>query len=218
VKLLAAARLQNHHDTFGTFPPGMTDDDTNNFGWGAYILPYMEQGNLYDRITANIPQPQVLLHKGGSHANVDGWGRLRTDDAIHTEYVRTVLKGFLCPSNALPDRDDDQYAASHYVGNGGSPVLAAGSYDCSNPKGNLQNGVLVSDAENNNTYALGMAAVTDGTSSTFLVGEVGASLSITPNAKGGTTSIARWMTIRTIVSEAITRPVLSSRLWMATFR
>jgi len=174
--------LQNHHDTFGTFPPGLTDDDTNNLGWGTYILPYMEQGNMYDRISANIPQPQVLLHKGGSHPNIDGWGQLLVTS--HQAYTKEVLKGFLCPSNALSDRDDDNYGASHYVGNGGSPVLAAGSYDCSNPKGDRQNGVLVSDAQNDTTYAMGMNAVTDGTSSTFIVGEVGTSLNITPTAKG----------------------------------
>ena len=43
---------QNFHDINGTFPPGMTDDDTNNFGWGAYLLPFMEQKPLYDRIDA----------------------------------------------------------------------------------------------------------------------------------------------------------------------
>jgi prepilin-type N-terminal cleavage/methylation domain-containing protein len=33
-----AVALHNFHDTYKTFPSGMTDDDTNNFGWGFYIL------------------------------------------------------------------------------------------------------------------------------------------------------------------------------------
>lgn len=168
--------LQNHHDTFGTFPPGMTDDDTDNLGWGTYILPFEEQGNIYDKITANIPAPQVLLHKGGNHPGIDAWGQLQV--GAHTAYTTQVLKNYLCPSNALPTKDNNGYGASHYVGNAGSPVLAYSSYGCGAPKGDAQNGVLVSDANNDNTYALNMAAVSDGTSSTFMVGEIGRSLSV----------------------------------------
>ncbi|MCA9201485.1 MAG: DUF1559 domain-containing protein, partial [Planctomycetales bacterium] len=46
--------LQNFHDTYKNFPPGMTDDDTDNLGWGTYILPFIEQGNLYDQMSTVV--------------------------------------------------------------------------------------------------------------------------------------------------------------------
>lgn len=191
--------LQNHHDTYGTFPPGMTDDDTNNFGWGTYILPFNEQQPLYDKITTVISQAttnvtgQKLVHTGGQHHNVDDWKALEIAYADQQPYTKTVLKGYLCPSSALPDKDNDGFGASSYVGNGGSPVApwngsAPNTWDCGNPKGNVQNGVLVSDANNTMTYCNTMASVTDGTSSTFLVGEIGQSQDV----KIGTTNSGRF--------------------------
>ncbi len=37
----------NYHDTMGYFPSGC---DKNHFSAAAYLLPYMEQGNLYNKI------------------------------------------------------------------------------------------------------------------------------------------------------------------------
>ena len=53
--------LHTYHDTFGVFPPGYTDlnTDPNNtpdndlgpgWGWSAYLLPYLEQGDLFRQI------------------------------------------------------------------------------------------------------------------------------------------------------------------------
>src|SRR5262245_38912372 len=60
--------LQNFHDTYGNFPPGQTDNDTANLGWGTYILPYIEQTGSYDAIntvfasySAATPPPTMLV-------------------------------------------------------------------------------------------------------------------------------------------------------------
>src|SRR3954471_1275090 len=47
----------NHHDTYKRFPPGYTAfaaysdgaiDTAPGWGWAAYLLPYIEQRNLYN--------------------------------------------------------------------------------------------------------------------------------------------------------------------------
>ena len=53
--------LQNYHDSQGVFPPGYIDRNPNpastpdndlgpGWGWAAFLLPYLEQGNLYNQI------------------------------------------------------------------------------------------------------------------------------------------------------------------------
>lgn len=42
--------LQNFHDTYGNFPPGMPDDDGHNYGWGLYVLPFIDAGPQYKAI------------------------------------------------------------------------------------------------------------------------------------------------------------------------
>src|SRR5262245_18823736 len=50
--------MHNHHSTYGNFPPGftsralVTDGDGlgPGWGWGAYLLPYLEQDNLHRQI------------------------------------------------------------------------------------------------------------------------------------------------------------------------
>ncbi len=55
--------LHNYHDVFNTFPPGYVAKIANNktssersmFAWGALILPYIEQGNLYQVLDPGNP-------------------------------------------------------------------------------------------------------------------------------------------------------------------
>src|SRR5438270_2053129 len=53
--------LHGYHDGFGFFPPGYVDGNTNRastpdndvgpgWGWAAFLLPYIEQDNLYKQI------------------------------------------------------------------------------------------------------------------------------------------------------------------------
>ncbi|MBA3312592.1 MAG: DUF1559 domain-containing protein [Planctomycetota bacterium] len=72
LKQLALA-AHNFHDVYLNFPAGMTDDDTNNYGWGFYLLPYIEQPAIYNAIAGNgiptitPPVPTVLTFKAGRH-------------------------------------------------------------------------------------------------------------------------------------------------------
>lgn len=51
--------LQNFHDTYKAFPPGMHNDDTNFVGWGTYILPFIENSRYTIRLTRLLPPPTL---------------------------------------------------------------------------------------------------------------------------------------------------------------
>ena len=198
--------LHNFHDTYKTLPVGMTDDDTNNLGWGFYILPYLEQHATSDRIFANFaasvpnvtgnPQPVPIL-KEGTHLNIDSWAaggsgnqpwRVDANAApvLNRQYTQTIMTAFLCPSNVLKPRDNNGYGVSHYVGvagnvlNPNNNISWAGIQGCadSNFRGNRQNGVLLHDNNNTISYLVRIQDVTDGTSSTLMVGEIGLSQNV----------------------------------------
>jgi prepilin-type N-terminal cleavage/methylation domain-containing protein/prepilin-type processing-associated H-X9-DG protein len=91
----AAARLQcsnnlkqlglachSYHDVNKGLPPGYLataayPDPTPGWGWGAFLLPYLEQDNLYRQI--DFTQP-----------------------VQNSAAIQTVLKVFLCPSDSPP--------------------------------------------------------------------------------------------------------------------
>jgi prepilin-type N-terminal cleavage/methylation domain-containing protein len=197
--------MQNHHDTYGTFPPGLPDDDAACFGWGTYVLPFIEQQNTYDKIsetlrgvaTAATHDQVKLLHTGANchktHAadtdcNIDHWNAYyQVRHGFMQPYTKQIIKTFLCPSSALRTTDNNSYGGSSYCGNLGTryradgvtvadvTACASGSF-----RGREQNGMLPYANQNDWTTALRMADALDGTSSTFLIGEVGRSLNNHP--------------------------------------
>jgi prepilin-type N-terminal cleavage/methylation domain-containing protein len=181
--------FQTYHDVYNNLPIGMTDDDTNNYGWGVYILPQMEQSPIFDGMM-NASTPQWFFHKPGGHKrppmapttqtepwDIDqgsSWVRPQTNvaDANGRVFVRTVLQPYICPSNVLPVQDDDLFAQSSYCGNAGWLESIAGFGCHASWQGHNQNGPVVFDNHNRISYHCTLAAVTDGTSNTILVGEV----------------------------------------------
>ena len=49
--------LSNFHDTYNRFPLAMADDDTNNWGCGVYLLPYLDQAPMYKQLTNAASSP-----------------------------------------------------------------------------------------------------------------------------------------------------------------
>lgn len=125
VKQLALA-AHNYHDTFKRFGYGHhfrgihDGDNTDNdggmgFGWGFGLLPYIEQGNLYNQ----FDQTLVIMFQapggnGAATANLLDNGSLAT----------TPLATFSCPSDTKPPQATDgaipNSATSSYQGNGGA--------------------------------------------------------------------------------------------------
>jgi prepilin-type processing-associated H-X9-DG protein len=79
--------LQNYHDSYHSFSPGYVssydsagDDTGPGWGWAAFILPQMEQENLYNAIqfNQNIEAP--------------------ANSAVRVQ----PIKSYICPSDSMP--------------------------------------------------------------------------------------------------------------------
>ena len=158
-----ALALHNYHDTHRVFPPGyviqrnpgVTTDcadgnGTNCYGWGAMVLPFVEQAALYDQLkgeTNNFAANRSWSCDGGMTAR---------------DVVRQVLTAFVCPSDAkgpistTANASGNCAAKSNYIGVAGGNWGSA----CNNADGMFYG--------NSDTR---MRDVTDGTSNTLMVGE-----------------------------------------------
>ncbi len=152
--------LHNHHDTYGNLPPGYLyrgGDNKANYGWATWILPFLEQENLYDQLDPmNIP----LYDRYTSSASA-------ADKAL----LQTPIPGYRCPSDTGPDlatslrfggSDHFDVALSNYVGCAGwsnSPGYPIRADDCG--------GMLYGNSNKR------FADCTDGTSQTMIVSERG---------------------------------------------
>lgn len=189
--------LQNFHDTNLNFPPGMPDDDGRNYGWGLYILPFMDADANYKAIVndttsaaANIPV--LMLPKGGTpHRDprtgatfsTDGvGGRMMLSSNHGNSTAKKPLPVAICPSDILPNVDNDGYGKSNYCGNAGavpSNVASTTIFGCASFKGSAQTGVLKYANDNGNTWVVAIRDIKDGTANTFMVGEVTESANVT---------------------------------------
>lgn len=150
--------LHNYHDSFSALPPawvGATNGTSdiwgmNGWSWGAFILPQLDQGTLYNQLNFN--------------AKVEATQNL----ASRT----TKLPIFRCPSDVGPDlwtiQDDAganlaELATANYVGVFGTLEID----DCANNPGLPCNGdgVLFQNSK------VRFADVSDGLSTTYIVGE-----------------------------------------------
>jgi prepilin-type processing-associated H-X9-DG protein len=94
--------MHNYHSSYKTFPFGWTislpafPDITgaNASVWGIAILPYLEQGALYDQYDSDLPP--FLPLPGNPNPGV----------------IQTVLEGYLCPST--PGAGQDRMVTVNY--------------------------------------------------------------------------------------------------------
>jgi len=167
--------LHMYHDTNQKFPYGSNDTGNDPSGkhlaylpWGVMILPYLEQDNLYRRFDINVP-----FNFPPNNTNV-------TD--INLNPAANQVKTYQCPASPSQGKvyqdtwDNNPHAygtysgpgvwtvsASDYIGISG--VLFAGIYF---PNTNIdENGILTDN------FQVKIADITDGTSSTWMVGECG---------------------------------------------
>lgn len=168
-----ALAFHNFHDVYGTLPPcyGFTKQENagswrKTWGWGARILPFVEQAALYDALEVSTRDfEQVIPGAAASALNAQQMG-----------WLQTSLSVFLCPSdpgeniNTTSDfvsasgyPNDKKPAKSNYVGVMGyytSNWNATPTAAVPNTRGatDIQKGVR-------------MAEITDGLSNTFMIGE-----------------------------------------------
>jgi prepilin-type N-terminal cleavage/methylation domain-containing protein len=148
---------QNYHSTYNTFPPGANNNPSNTNGWGLYLLPYIEQDNLYRGYNPNAP---FATGVGGPAGN--------------QTVTSTTIKTYRCPSN--PGANDGPYSYTLNVGVLVTWTASSADYGpVSGVDSTLASNVGI--ATTNLTGALvpnqnaRIADITDGTSNTIQVAE-----------------------------------------------
>ncbi|MCA9027793.1 MAG: DUF1559 domain-containing protein [Planctomycetaceae bacterium] len=152
--------LHNYHDIALTFPPGALFGD-DDYGWGTFILPYLDQGNIYNLLDFNNFPDDT---HGGSGVQI----------AIPLQPGATdqVLSVYICPSNSMslthspiragastadvPSQDYGGHARSDYKGS-----LGTGGGAVTGMFGKIKDTL----------YPTRLRSVLDGTSNTIAVGE-----------------------------------------------
>ncbi|QDT35748.1 DUF1559 domain-containing protein [Stratiformator vulcanicus] len=158
--------LHNYHDAHSMFPMGMHTGSQasgdvgqrGGWGWGAYLLPFMEESAVYENFT--------FEQRLGSAANRNLLG--------------SIVKGVHCPSDEIPKVLNDRVESgpnvnvsnltTSYLGNGGAFIHMSFKDDgsCGHPSAtnSIPNtGVLIQD------NPVRFRDITDGTSNTIAVGE-----------------------------------------------
>ncbi len=166
----------NYNDTYGSLPPavyvgqqwGIGWTDENNIGpnWLVMILPYMEQGNLYQTYTTSITNYQTWATQPTGGANDQGWRLMRSQ----------VIKPYQCPSESfrqtLGTRAGGGWARGNYAANtgpGDPGSTANGGTSTQNP-GNVGPGVVNGGVMCINWGdSVAVLSVEDGTSNTIMV-------------------------------------------------
>ncbi len=92
-----ALALHNYHSSYGYLPPARDDQ---GFSTHAYLLPFIEQDNVYKLISFNLPY----------------------DHVANATARATTIKTFLCPSDPVPAVPAG-WAANNYRVNQGSGIL-----------------------------------------------------------------------------------------------
>ncbi|MGI6417151.1 MAG: DUF1559 domain-containing protein [Thermoguttaceae bacterium] len=156
--------LHSYHDALRSFASGYVNfpakamANTTGWGWGALILPYIEQGALYDQL-----QVTRIPFGGGVHP------------APATPLTQTPLSAYRCPSDMGPDINDKRgdHGTSNYSGVFGNGTPAGRDPDgTSYPNAFLQghdwragNGMFFADS------AVRIRDLGDGTTNVVAVGE-----------------------------------------------
>ena len=177
--------LHNYHDVHNTFPPGNVINSHHATFW-VYLLPFVEYGNVYDRIQFEMP---VNFWFGNNNSGVNR-------PALHGTKVPT----FFCPSSPLPDiratgcatactgfTNTDLFAGT-YVG-------IRGANDHSTTDNIAQRGPVSRGGLFFHNSRVKMRDITDGTSNTIAIGEQGDFAINTSNAKVDTRPLGSgiWM-------------------------
>jgi prepilin-type N-terminal cleavage/methylation domain-containing protein/prepilin-type processing-associated H-X9-DG protein len=154
VKQQSLAML-NYESAHQRFPPGVS---TGRAMWSAYILPFIDQGVLYNSIDLNGPWRASF---GASQSNVDA-------QDVWLDFMR-------CPSANIAEHQFDGAAGVDRVP---SCYIACGSGLLDSEAGDFPwagmdafGGIRGSDGIFFANSSTSMAMITDGTSSTVLLGE-----------------------------------------------
>ncbi|MBX9681227.1 MAG: DUF1559 domain-containing protein [Gemmataceae bacterium] len=172
--------MHGFHDTYKKLPPAawnnnasIGNNDENNVGpnWAVMILPYVEQGPLYNLYNASISNFQRwALTNGATGSNDQGWRGMRDK----------TVPIYVCPSEAnsaiLGSRAGGSWARGNYAANEGPRQECwNGGTVTTTPAGGSGNWIAKAPLWHNGSSTL--IGLTDGTSSTILVNHIRAGTS-----------------------------------------
>lgn len=155
--------LHNYHDTFGGFPPGWCSksaggaklDDVALWGWGAMVLPFVEQSALHEQLRVG----EVPLETAVS-----------TSWATYQPLLTQLMPAYRCPSDVgpvtnvgrtFPGYDNSgpyELSTSNYIGVHRSRGSEIGDHD-------VRGGIFFEDK------GIRFRDIRDGSSNTLLLGE-----------------------------------------------
>lgn len=165
-----ALGLASYHSARRAFPPGTLQDDAacqpaaatpQRGSWTMWILPYLEETQLYDRFNPTSPATRfasLLLQSSaaeGTSTNIAG--------------QNTPLPIFKCPSDQAPRPGDPSTNYFGVQGGGAEGDASCQAGPASNRRLRFTNGILVTATKASEGIAA--ARITDGLSKTLLVGE-----------------------------------------------
>jgi prepilin-type N-terminal cleavage/methylation domain-containing protein/prepilin-type processing-associated H-X9-DG protein len=166
--------LHAYHDTQNYFPPGYIDRNTDpnstpdndlgpGWGWAAFLLPHLEQGNVYRQINfsqavgvganAAISQQPLTVYQCPSDPNQQAFP---VYDSNFANPIATVAHGNYVGCNGWEEC---------FNGAGGNPQPGPGADGLSGLYGPAGRGLFYRNSRTNT------ASVKDGLSSTIFVGE-----------------------------------------------
>ncbi|QDU05984.1 putative major pilin subunit [Gimesia chilikensis] len=175
--------FHNYHDNFTMFPTGYFHSSGYLTGWAARILPYIDQAPRYNQMTSLGELTRIQPYRFTTSPH-NGDTNLFTDP----------IAVFCCPSSEIGERANDYSTAwggnpgndgsLHYRGNGGS--VDVGFVSGSNSSRHYgTSGVLYPGCKTR------MRDITDGTTNTFLLGELSSYIGWS-GSKGGWDDITPW--------------------------
>ena len=169
---------------------GSINDDNGlenvGFGWGAFLLPHVEQQPLYDLLDVHPDNQRIVINSAGDMGTFEDYFDANNEIVPGGD---TVLDVFRCPSSLVPEqvqaeltltcRDNlsDPCSGIDLSVNNNAWKVGYGTSDykaCAGENGEL-NGIFVrfSDIGRAGGSKKGrkMSEITDGTSNTILLGE-----------------------------------------------
>lgn len=148
--------MHMHHDTYKKFPYLRSGGGQNRHTWAMQLLPFMEQGNLYN--TYKNPITGV--------SQTDGFNNHTATDPIMVAARQAQITTFFCPSRRGPVSVSPITTGSTVTGTPSDYTACTGSTSTA-----PTNGAFTLVNSNHMLTTVNLRDMTDGTSNTIMLGE-----------------------------------------------